>query len=140
MKVVCACVITLDLPDLSIGNHYRNIMKRIVQLIVKHKIISALILALIIGGGVFWMRSQGTAAVTKYVMGTATQGTVIEAITGSGQISSEREIDVTPTDAQGTGAEGKLTSVVVKQGQEVKAGDVLATIDQTEAEKTVRDA
>jgi HlyD family secretion protein len=115
-------------------------IKRLFLQVLRHKVISLLILALLIGGGVIWIRSRGAETVTKYVMGTATRGTVIEAISGSGQISSEREIDVTPTDAQGTGAEGKLTSVVVKQGQDVKAGDVLATIDQTEAEKTVRDA
>lgn len=110
-------------------------MKQYFQAILRHKKIAIAICVLLVGGGIFWMKSQGSVKVTQYMMGTAARGTVISAISGSGQVSSEREIEVKPTDAT-----GKVTAVIVKQGQEVKAGDALVSIDQTEASKVVRDA
>jgi HlyD family secretion protein len=96
---------------------------------------STIILALLVGGGIFYARSRGSESVTKYVLGTATQGTIISTITGSGQVSSEREIELSPIDAT-----GNITAVHVKQGQEVKEGDLIVTIDQTDALKEVRSA
>lgn len=110
-------------------------MKQFFQSLLRHKKLLAVFLILLIGGSYFWMRSRGSTQPVRYMMGTATQGTVISAISGSGQVSSEREIEVKPIDAS-----GRITSVLVKQGQEVKAGDAIVTIDQADALKVVRDA
>lgn len=110
-------------------------MNHFFQSLLRHKKLLALFLILLAGGGYFWMKSRGSTEPVRYLMGTATQGTVISTISGSGQVSSEREIEVKPVDAS-----GRITSVLVKQGQEVKAGDPIVTIDQTDALKVLRDA
>lgn len=90
---------------------------------------------IIVGGGIYWARTHGPKQPTRYVMGVASVNTVITTVSGSGQVSSEREITLKPTSAT-----GKVTKVYVTQGQAVKAGDPIVAIDQTDALKTVRDA
>ncbi len=74
------------------------------------------------------------AAVTKYVTTTFTRGTVITTVTGSGQVQGETQLDITPE------VSGKVKTVSVKNGQTVKEGQVLLTLDAHDAQKTVRDA
>lgn len=110
-------------------------MNIFLQFIFRFKKTMAFVTILLIGGGVFWMRSGGSAEPVRYQMGVVSQGTVISTISGSGQVSSEREIEIKPEDAS-----GKVVMVFVKQGQEVKSGDQIVSIDQSEALKTLRNA
>lgn len=100
------------------------------------KIITTVVILGAISGGYYYYKSTHPAATTakKYVVGSAAIGTVISTIEGSGQVAAVDQISIKPT------ASGNLLSVKVKEGQTVKAGAVLFTIDSTDAQKTVRDA
>ncbi len=71
---------------------------------------------------------------TTYVLGTASKGTVVSTVTGTGQVSSSNELAITPK------ASGTVTFVRVKSGDKVKKGQQLFSIDATDAQKSVRDA
>jgi multidrug efflux pump subunit AcrA (membrane-fusion protein) len=110
-------------------------MKKFLKMIWRHKIMAIIALLLLVGGGVVWAKSHAPQQPVKYVMGMAAKGTVVATMSGSGQVSSEREVEVKPTNAT-----GKILKVFVKQGQQVKAGDPILSIDATDAIKSVRDA
>ena len=95
---------------------------------------------LIIGGVVFvvaaaaaffawnqWMRGGSEAATPEFTEGTVATGNVTKTISTSGTVSAEK------TSNLNFSSSGKVTSVSVALGQQVKEGDVLATIDPTSA-------
>jgi HlyD family secretion protein len=65
---------------------------------------------------------------------TVTRGNVSTGVTASGALAART------SDQLGFAASGKLTSVNVKVGQKVEAGDVLATIDSRAADATLTQA
>jgi len=106
-----------------------------IKKIFKHKLIAIIILALIIGGGYFgYKRFFGSKSATQYVMGTVEKGTLIVSVSGSGQVSVLDQVDIKPK------VSGEVISANLKNGKEVKAGDVLVQIDSSDAQKTIRDA
>lgn len=76
----------------------------------------------------------GTAAVTRYVSAQVQKGTLVVSVSGSGQVSVSNQLDLKPK------VSGDIVSVAVENGQEVKAGTLIAQIDSTDAQKAVRDA
>lgn len=106
-----------------------------IQAVLRHKKKAIFLSLILVGGAVFWLKGRGEVQPTRYLMTMTSRGTVISSISGSGQVSSEREIEIKPVEAS-----GKLVKMMVKQGQEIKSGDVIAVIDQTDVMKTVRDA
>ncbi len=100
-----------------------------------HKFGSVLIVAVVIVGGFGMYRSATTAkAATQYVLSPVTVGSIIQTVTGSGQVSAANQIDVTSQ------ASGAITSIDVSVGQHVHAGDLLATIDDTNALNALNNA
>lgn len=93
-----------------------------------HKVVSAAVLAVALGGG-WWAYSNltATSTQTRYVLGTVEKGTIVSSVSGSGQISASKEVSVTSS------VSGDLVSVNVAVGQEVKAGQLLAQVDATDA-------
>ncbi len=113
----------------------KNFFSGIKIWVVKHKVISAIIVIVILGGG-YWSYTKffvGTPA-TQYVLGQVTKGTLISSIDGTGQVSATNQIDLKPK------VSAKITSISVKAGQEVKQGAVIASLDAGDASKAVRDA
>ena len=100
-----------------------------------HKIISAIAIIAIIGIG-YWGYGKitSTGGVTRYVLTKVTKGTIVSSITDSGQVSALNQVNIYPT------VSGTLTSVKVKPGDQVQEGETLFVIDDTNAQKTVRDA
>ncbi len=74
------------------------------------------------------------APAVRYVTSIAEQGTLVLSVSGSGQVATSNQVDLKPQ------VSGKLIKFNVKNGQIVKAGDIVAQIDATDAYKTVRDA
>lgn len=110
-------------------------MKKIFSFIRKHKIVSIVVLAAISAGGYFGYESlKGNKAEVRYVTAAVEKGTLITSVSGSGQVSASDQIDIKAK------ASGDLTTLNIKNGQEVKAGDLLAQIDDSGAKKSVRDA
>lgn len=101
----------------------------------KHKILSGLMFLVLLGVGYYaYGKITSTAGDTRYVLANVEKGTIIATVSGSGQISTSRQIDLKPE------VSGKITYVGVKAGQQVKAGTLIAQIDATDASKVVRDA
>lgn len=94
----------------------------------------AIIGGLAYGGFAYYKSRTATTATTKYAFASVKKGTLIVAVSGSGQIVVADQVDIKAK------ASGDLISLSAKTGQEVKAGTVLATIDASEAQKAVRDA
>lgn len=83
------------------------------QWVTKGRVIACLML--VVGGGFWWYRSATqVSAESKYVLSAATKGMLIVSLTGTGQVSSESQLDVKPL------VSGKVLDISVKEGQEVK--------------------
>lgn len=112
-----------------------NFLTKIKLYILAHKIISTVLLIIIILVG-YWGYGKitSTTGETRYVLSAVIKGTIVSAVTGSGQVSALNQIDVKPN------VSGAVTYVGVKPGSKVGQGQTLFTIDSTTAEKAVRDA
>lgn len=100
-----------------------------------HKFISAIVIVVLLGGG-WWVYGKATAAhaETRYVLGNVEKGTIISTVSGSGQVSASRQLDIKPE------VSGKLIYIGVKPGQKVQQGALIAEVDPTSAQKALRDA
>ncbi len=99
-----------------------------------HKKTSALVVIILIFGGWYYYSKASSATVTTYIVRPATLGTVQTTVTGTGQVSSSQELTVNPQ------VSGTVTSIRVKDGDTVQAGQVLATLDSTDAEFSLQNA
>lgn len=116
-------------------NIFRKIGSSTASFIKIHKVISAIIAIVIIAVGYYGYKDVfAKTTTTTYVLGQVTRGTITTTVTGTGQVSPSDEVDINPK------ASGEVTQVDVKVGDSVKAGQVIAQIDDTTAEKTLRDA
>ncbi len=109
--------------------------KKVRTYIVAHKIISAVALLVLLGGG-YWGYSAltSTKGDTRYVLGTVTRGTIVASVSASGQVSTSNQIDIKPK------VSGEITWVAVKAGDYVYAGQALIAIDNTDAKNAVANA
>lgn len=110
-------------------------LKKFFSVLIQHKFITFIIVVVIFGGGYyFYKKNNNTSDVTKYVLTTVEKGNILTTVTGTGQVSASNQVEVKSE------VSGKVISLSIKTGQEVKAGELLAQIDATDAIKTVRDA
>ncbi len=110
-------------------------MKKIKDFIIGHKVVSIIVSIVVIF--IAWKiygSLTSTAGDTRYVMSTATKDTIIVSVTGSGQVNAGTQIDMKPK------VSGDVVYLGVASGQNVKAGTLIAQLDSTDAQKTVRDA
>ncbi len=100
-----------------------------------HKIISVLIAAAIVAGGYKAVETAQTGSqATLYTLSSVASSTIITTVTGSGQISANEQVAVASK------VSGALTSLPVTDGQEVTQGQLLATIDNTDAARSLQSA
>lgn len=84
---------------------------------------------------VYFMFFAGSKTVPPtYMLGTVTKGTIITAVSGSGQVIASSQVEVKPK------ISGNVLSVNVKAGDVIRAGQVIAELDSENASKAVRDA
>lgn len=106
----------------------KNIVSRLVAGARAHKIWATIIVLVIVFGGYYIVKAaRGTTTTTSYTISPAMKGDIRQTVSGSGQVAASNQLDVTSQ------ASGAITSIKVKIGQEVHAGDILATIDNTAA-------
>ena len=118
-------------------NKIKQIFGSIKNFSFNHKIISTILILVVLIGGYWGYKSlTSTTGVTKYVLATATKGTIISTVSGTGQVSASDQIILTP----GSGASGKIVYLNAVSGQKVSAGTLLLQLDTTSAQKTIRDA
>src|SRR4051812_13490851 len=89
---------------------------------MRHKIQAGILGVVILGGGYYgytaW-KADHTAA--QYVLATASIAPIQTTVTGSGQVASSHELDLTPK------ASGVVTAVYVKPGDHVATGTLVAS-------------
>ncbi len=106
-----------------------------IKKIFAHKKISVLlVVALAVGGYYSYKALNPQKTAVSYTTETAQIGTVIQSVSGTGQISASNKIDLKAKTA------GDVALVNVSSGQAVKQGDVLVKIDSSDATQAVKDA
>ncbi len=110
-------------------------LKNILLKLAAHKIITTVIVVAVAGLGYYgYHKLSPTSVAPRYVLAAVERGTLINSISGTGQISASDQVDIKPE------VSGNVTATYVQPGQKVKAGDLIAKIDSTDAYKSVRDA
>jgi HlyD family secretion protein len=115
-----------------------NFFSKIKNQIVAHKFITAVvIIALAFGGYYGYQKMTAGKASVSYVTQPASLQTITVSVTGSGQVSELNSVDIKP---QVSGNSESLVTLNIKKGDQVKAGQVLAVIDQSSALASVSQA
>jgi len=106
-----------------------NPIPKLKERIKKHKFISAIV-AIALVYGVYWGYQQAYPATVaiQYTTEAAAKTTISVAVSGSGQVLQKSRLDLKPP-VTGSG-NLTLTAVNVKNGDNVKAGQVIAVLDQ----------
>jgi HlyD family secretion protein len=109
------------------GCKVRNILRKVA--------VWLLVTALLAGGGWWWWhRSRATQAQPSFVTVTVRRGDLVLTVEGSGPVQPA-ESTVVRTAVGGTVAE-----VLVKEGQRVRAGDILVRLDDSSARTALEQA
>jgi HlyD family secretion protein len=99
-----------------------------------HKFIATLGAVIVIGGG-YYLASRNTAATeTHYFLGTVGKGTIVTSVSGTGQVSVLNQLDIKPQ------VSGNVVAINAVQGRSIRSGSVMVRLDDTQAQKAVRDA
>ncbi len=101
---------------------------------VRHKIISAVVVVTLAGAGYYWYSSASSKGKVSYVESPVEKGTMVLSVSGSGQVSASNQMDIKSKVSE------NVVYVGVKNGQQVKAGKLLMQFDTANAEKLVRNA
>jgi len=102
----------------------------------KHKIISLISLVVIVIGSIFLIKGLSSRATEtlQYTIEVAKKGNIVSSVSGTGQIEVADQIDLKAK------ASGDITYLGIKDGQAVKEGTILVTIDTKDARQSIRDA
>jgi HlyD family secretion protein len=113
----------------------KNYLNKIKAYIFLHKIISLIVLVVVLYLG-YWGYGKitSTTGETQYITTTVQKGTIVSSVTGSGQVESSNQINLTAK------VSGTITYVSVKPGDKVLRSKTLFSIDNTDAQKAIRDA
>ncbi|MFA5987674.1 MAG: efflux RND transporter periplasmic adaptor subunit [Candidatus Paceibacterota bacterium] len=113
-------------------NHF---FRSVTILARRHKITSTFFVLVLVGLS-YWgyTKYTDTSGLTKYIVANVAKETIISSVTGSGQVSASDQIDMK------TKASGDIIYLGVAAGQEISAGKLIAQVDSTDAQKSVRDA
>lgn len=99
-------------------------------------IISSICMVLFLVGGVYvYQKLTNPSTNTFMQLSTVKRGDVTETVTSSGTVQASKRISLSPSDATAT-----ITAINVKVGEQVKAGQVLATLDNTNSTVKVKAA
>ncbi|MEI7688659.1 MAG: HlyD family efflux transporter periplasmic adaptor subunit [Candidatus Nomurabacteria bacterium] len=101
--------------------------QKIKSFLLNNKIWSiVIILAIVLISYLLFFKTK-TSTETKYVTAAVVKGNVVVSVSGSGQIESTDTININ------SNVSGNVVSVPVKVGQEVKKGQLIASMDSTDA-------
>ncbi|HEX8946721.1 MAG TPA: HlyD family efflux transporter periplasmic adaptor subunit [Candidatus Paceibacterota bacterium] len=91
-------------------------------------------LVVLYGGYRVYSAFAAPATTPHYLTTTVATGTVVAALTETGQVSASHELNVMPR------ASGEITWVGVQPGDHVYAGQAIAQLDATDARRALKDA
>lgn len=119
----------------SLPSHIASGVRRVWSYAMAHKIIAGVAAVVVLFGGYkLYAAHQASVTTTQYVLARASNQPIESTVTASGEVAASHQLDLAPK------ASGQVTGVYVKAGDTVSAGQLVATIDATDAQKTVRDA
>ena len=93
-------------------------------------VIISVVIALVGGGSIAWRGSGGTQQVESGVVASAYPSQAITALNATGRVSAQRKAAVS------TKATGRLEFLAVQEGSIVKAGEILARIENRDVSAT----
>jgi len=102
--------------------------------IFQKKIIIPILLILVLAGYFGYTKFLKKNGATRYVLAQVQKGTILVSVSGSGQISTEDQIDIKPK------ISGEVAEIFAEEGKEVKAGKLIVRLDDSDYQKAVRDA
>jgi len=106
-----------------------------ISFVKRHKKISFLAVLILGAAGYYFFKPDATAQTkTVYTYGAVETGAIMQTVSGTGQVSPARETALKSKTA------GEVLEVAVVAGQSVKAQDVIARIDDDDAQDVVYDA
>lgn len=112
-----------------------NITNKLRARIQKHRVVTSLLaIALVYGGYSLYRYMTDESGLTRYTTGTVAKGNIMSTVTGTGQVITADSIDVKPE------VSSTVTQLLVKEGDAVTRGQILARLDATSALKTLRNA
>lgn len=92
-----------------------------------------LVIVLLAGGFWFYEAKHANAATTNYVTGVVKTGNIEKTVSATGTVQATSLYNLSSSG-------GKITEIDVKAGDQVKAGQVLAKLDSTQAQQQVTQA
>jgi HlyD family secretion protein len=95
------------------------------------KIVLIVVIALVLVGVVVGTILHGQSNVTKVATGKITRQDLVSIVNGTGQIKPKTYVNI------GATAFGRITHLNVKEGDHVKAGTILATVESVQPQATV---
>lgn len=105
------------------------------KILLKNKyFIGAIVIIVAAGGYLVYKKNTSSTTSTQYVTSAVTKGTITTSVAGTGQVEATDQMDIKPQ------TDGRLTSVKIKENQQLKSGDVIAVIDQQSAANSVAQA
>ncbi len=112
-----------------------SFMRKFFHRVTSHKITSSLFILILAGIG-YWgyQKIFSTTNETRYITAPVTRGTLIVSLTGTGQVSVTNQIDLKAR------ATGDIVSLPVHNGQNVTQGTLIAALNNTDAQRALRDA
>ncbi len=99
-----------------------------------HKAISALIVVALFSSVYGTLKAKNSSAVTHYVLGVVTRGTIASTVSGTGTVSASNQVDIKAK------ASGDITSIPAKTGEPLALGGLIATIDHSDASIALQSA
>lgn len=109
--------------------------KSILTYYKSHKIIGTIIALVILSGGYYAIKNIfSSGGETQYVLARATFGNIETTVAGTGQVAATNQIDIKAK------ASGDVTYVGAVAGQNMKAGQVIARLDTTDAAIALKNA
>ncbi|MDP3990961.1 MAG: HlyD family efflux transporter periplasmic adaptor subunit [Candidatus Nealsonbacteria bacterium] len=110
-------------------------LAKIFKKIFQHKFITIMVLALLVFGFYFGNKAiNGNGGELRYALAQVERGTLIFSVSGSGQIAVMDQVDIKPK------VSGNLVAIYINKDQSVKGGQLIATLDSKDTERSVRDA
>lgn len=110
-------------------------LAKLFKQLIKRKIVVVIILVLIVAGSYFgYQRFTKNDGATRYLTAVVERGTLIVSLSGSGQVSASEQIDIKPK------VSGELNAFYIAKDQEIRTGQLLAVIDDNDAQRAVDEA
>jgi HlyD family secretion protein len=106
----------------------KKILPSVKSFITGHKVwTTIIILMIIIVGYEVHAKLYPTTTVPQYTLSRVRTGNIVQTVTGTGQVSAKNQLSINSQ------VSGTIESINVKVGQHVHTGDLIATIDPTNA-------